>query len=150
MAITPTPYAVVADLVLYGAPAGAFLNTSAPQQQAAIDAANQMADSYLGQKFTLPITSWGKDLTKQVVAIATYDAIVVRGSNPEAPGNANLQARWEAAIQWFRDIAGGRVTPVVVDSSAGGQQGPDFIRSLQTDPVTGTFTSVKPTSGRGW
>src|SRR6266850_365235 len=125
---TPTPYAVLADLTLYGAPASAFTNVTTAQQNAALDAANALADGYLGQKFTLPITTWGKDLVKQIVAIATYDAIVVRGANPEAPGNVNLQNRWDAAIQWFRDIAAGKVTPQVVDSSVNGQQGPDFVR----------------------
>lgn len=148
--LASTPYAVLADLVLYGAPAGAFANLTTPQQQAALDAANAAADGYLGDKFTLPLTSWSKDLVRAVVAIATYDCIVVRGANPEAPGNVDLHARWAAAIQWFRDIAAGKVIPNVVDSSSGGVTGGPFVRALQTDKVTGNFSAAKPVSGRGW
>ena len=148
--IAPTAYAQVSDLTLYGAPAGAFTSVTAGQQQAAIDAANALVDGYLADKFTLPLTSWGKDLVARIAQIATYDLIVVRGANPEAPGNIDLHDRWEAALRWLRDIADGRVTPNVIDSSAGGTVGGPFVRSLQVDSATGNFSATKPVSGRGW
>jgi phage gp36-like protein len=98
----------------------------------------------------MPITSWGKDLVAQVCRIAAYDAIVVRGSNPNAPGVEDLHDRWQAAIRWFEQVAAGKITPTVVDSSAGGKVGSPFVETVTTDQATGNFVVSAPVSGRGW
>src|SRR5260370_19454510 len=159
--IAPTPYAVIADLTLYGAPAAAFTATSTTQQQAALDAANALVDGSFADKFVLPLLSWGKDLVKHVVAIATYDLIVVRGSNPTAPGNEDLHARWEAALKWLQGVSDGKIKPNVIDNSAGGIGGPTVLQAstqgtsqaaisgAQSQNVQGTVVTGPP-SLRGW
>jgi phage gp36-like protein len=148
--IAPTAYATVTDLAQLGVAPAALAAVTVPNQQAAIDAANALADGYLGQHFRMPLTSWGKDLVAQVCRIAAYDAIVVRGSNPNAPGVEDLHDRWAAAIRWFEQVAAGKITPTVVDSSANGNVGAPFVESVQTDQATGNFVVAPPVSGRGW
>jgi phage gp36-like protein len=149
------PYAVTTDLTLYGAPAGAFAATTPEQQAAAVSAANALADDYLGRRFALPLSQWGPDLVRAVAVIATYDLIVVRGSNPEAPGNADLHARWQAAIDWLKGIAEGNVTPQLIKgnptATGGGATGGEgeFVASVSSD-ATGRFVVSLPVSGRGW
>ena len=149
-------YAAVSDLALYGAPASAFSATTAGQQQAAVDAANQLADDYLGRRFALPLSTWGADLVQAVAAIATYNLIVVRGANPEAPGNIDLHARWQAAIDWLKGIAEGTITPpamtgnsTATGAGATGGEG-EFVASVASDESTGQFVVSRPVSGRGW
>lgn len=149
------PYAVVTDLTLYGAPAGAFAATTPEQQAAAINAANALADDYLGRRFTLPLSQWGPDLVRAVAVIATYDLIVVRGSNPESPGNADLHARWQAAIDWLKGIAEGDISPELMkgatDATGGGATGGEgeFVVSVSAGNG-GQFVVGPSRSGRGW
>lgn len=149
------PYAAVGDLTLYGAPAGAFVATTPEQQAAAVNAANALADDYLHRRFALPLSQWGPDLVRAVAVIATYDLIVVRGSNPEAPGNADLHARWEDAIKWLAGIAAGNITPPLMQGNpnatgpgATGGEG-EFVAAVSSDD-TGRFVVSYPRSGRGW
>lgn len=149
------PYAAIADLTLYGAPAGAFAATTPEQQQAAVNAGNALADDYLGRRFKLPLAQWGPDLVRAVAVIATYDLIVVRGSNPDAPGNADLHARWLAAIQWLQGVAEGNISPQLMQgaptATGGGATGGQgtFVESVSSDDA-GRFVVSRPISGRGW
>jgi phage gp36-like protein len=154
--VAPTnPYATVSDLTLYGAPAAAFAANTPEQEQAAIDAANALADSYLGKRYDLPLQEWGADLVRAVAVIATYDLIVVRGSNPESPGNADLHARWQAAMDWLAGIAEQKIDPqAIVEAEGGGGGGAggaegEFVVSVSSG-ASGQFVVGPSRSGRGW
>jgi phage gp36-like protein len=155
--VPPTnAYAAVSDLTLYGAPAGAFVATTPEQQQAAVTAANAKADSYLGRRFALPLSTWGADLVRAVAVMATWDAIVVRGSNPEAPGSIELQQRAQAAEDWLKAIAEGTIpppdsitgSPTATGSGSTGGEG-EFVAAVSSDD-SGRFVVSYPRSGRGW
>jgi phage gp36-like protein len=147
-----TAYAVTADLTNYG-----VLNTSASfgalgqgQMQAALDAANALADSYLGARFKLPLSKWGKDITEAVVAIARFKLLTQRGFAPTGDAALAIVDAKRDAIKWFEGISDGRVNPVVTDSSSGGAVGGPFVDQATADSENpGRFVTGKP-SGRGW
>jgi phage gp36-like protein/phage gpG-like protein len=145
--IAPTAYATVADLAQHGVAPAALAAVSVPNQQAAVDAANALADGYLAQHFRMPITSWGKDLVAQICRIAAYEAIVVRGANPNAPGVEDLHDRWQAAIRWFEQVAAGKITPTLVDSSPAARSARRSSRRSPPTRPAGTSSSRRRSRG---
>lgn len=110
-------YATPASLVQYGINAAALQPFTTQQQQAALDAASSVVDGYLGSRFQLPLVSWGEDLRRTVAIIAAFDLMMSRGLDPNHQATQVLQQRYDSAVTWCRDIAAGRVTPAVQDSS---------------------------------
>jgi phage gp36-like protein len=147
-----TAYATLADLTNYGVQSTAvFGQLSSPQQQKALDAANALADGYLGAKFKLPLTSWGEDLRDAVVAVARFKLLVSRGFNPEGKSAEAVVLAYDAAIDWFKGISKGVVTPVVIDSGQPGQTGGPYVEQGASDPENvGSFVVNKPPNSRGW
>ncbi len=111
-------YATAAQLKSLGVASAALTSVSAPDQIAALQAASDLADSYLRSRFTLPLATWGDDLRRAVVAIATYDLMSHRGYNPEAAGDTTIRDRYQDAIRWLEKIAANLLTPSVTDSSS--------------------------------
>lgn len=111
-------YASLENLYSLGAPESAFDGVSTDAQETGLVAACDMVDSYLRERFTLPLVAYGADLTRAVCIIAAYDLLAGRGYNSQ-PGSDSAQAevRYEKVIQWLRDISRGDVTPVVTDSA---------------------------------
>lgn len=144
-------YATVADLTNYGVMStGTFGTLSGPQLQAAIDAANDLADSYLGARYKLPITVWGKSLTQKVVAVARFELLTQRGFAPEGDHAAAIVEAKKDALKWFEGIADGTINPVVTDSSPAGKVGGNFVDQATPDPFApGKFVVSSPT-GRDW
>lgn len=119
------PYAQPADLITYGMTAAA-LSTPATNTQAqtqSILGASEIADSYLRQQFALPLVSWGADLVQHVCWLAQYTLINLRGFNPESAADVNYLEKYKLAKKWFEDVAAGRVSPSVTDSSPGAVPG---------------------------
>jgi len=86
---------------------------------AQLEAANATAEAALQECCTLPLASWGMDLALQVAALAAWPILCVVGFNPEA-----LERRWEAATQYFRDVAARRFRPAgIVDSTPDVEEG---------------------------
>jgi len=110
-------YATTTDLTRLGLPAVALEGISSDDQQAALDAASSTADGYLASRFRLPLTAWGEDLTRAVCQIAAYDLMVTRGMAPGSGEAELLGDRSRGALAWLRDVADGRVTPVVTETS---------------------------------
>lgn len=113
-------YAVRADLGKYGVNAAALSGISTTAQDAAIEAASEVADSYFRSRYNLPLLAWGTDVTRAVCQIAVYDLLVMRGFNPEQAADQNLQARADSAVAWLRAVgkqeAQANVTPTPVQS----------------------------------
>jgi phage gp36-like protein len=112
-------YAQVSDLLKYGLSQAALntVTTDVTIQQAHLDAASDLADSYLRSKFNLPLISWGLALTQKVCEIGAYTLIDLRGYDPENPLDMPIYNRYKAAVSWLERITEGEVNPVVVDSS---------------------------------
>ena len=141
-----TAYAVLTDLTTFGLMSSTLSTLDNSTQQAHLDAACDLADSYLGSKFKLPLTAWGKALTQKVCELAAYTAVSIRGFDPEDPGDKTIYIRGQAAIAWFTGITEGDITPVVTDSSGTPGQfgGPNTLQmSVQgTTPMTSGDTQI--------
>ena len=114
-----TPYAVIGDLRTFGAPDRAFKDVPVDIQEDAIAAASGTVDSYLRAQFVMPIKSWGREVTRIVCQIATYDLLITRGYNPEAGADGQIEKRADQALAWLNLVAAGKAFPDVVDSGGG-------------------------------
>lgn len=132
-----TAYADRTDLARLGVAAAALDGIEVEAQEAALDAASAVADSYLRQRFTLPLTAWGDDLTDAVCAIAAFRAASNVGFNPAAGGNEALKNRHDQAIAWLRDIATGKASPGVTDSSTEAGSADPAEPEVYTSPLRG-------------
>lgn len=100
----------------------------------ALDIASALCDGHLAQRYRLPLVTWSPDLTRTVLAIASYDLVSARGYDPAATDNGNVRQRYLDAIEWLKDVKAGNVTPVITDSSQPGDPDPSCpgiaVRSL--------------------
>lgn len=100
-----SPYVVASQLPQYGPPAMIGLATSAQQDQACLDATEEM-DGFLrgrygngtGQPFE--IVSWGNDLTKWTAYIAINNIAELIGYAPQAGADVNLKTNYYRAVGW--------------------------------------------------
>lgn len=122
-------YATLADLYTLGIPEPSLERIPEADRETGLVAACDMVDSYLRERFTLPLLTHGTDITRAACIIAAYDLMTANGLNPANAGDdsTQLDKRYEGTIDWLRDVAKGLVTPVVTDSSptpsAGGASG---------------------------
>lgn len=140
----PSQYATTTDLQTFGLPAAALTPVSTPDQNNALIAASALADSYLGQRFRLPLSSWGTDITKAAAEIAAYLVMKKRGWSPGAADAEQIREAYDDALKWLRDVGQGKATPFgVVETGTGPQPsdtGQDAPFVLQ--PAQGGFGSA--------
>jgi phage gp36-like protein len=106
-------YCVRADLATYGVSAVALAPIDTAVQDAACQSASEVVDSYFRDRFKLPLSSWGIDVTRVTAVIAVYDLLVVRGYNPSAGADVNVRMRYEDALKWLLQVARQEVQPNV-------------------------------------
>lgn len=133
-------YATTADMSTYGIPAAAISSVSA-QTQPALDAASAKADSYLTNRYKLPLISWGTDLTSAVCAIAVFDLMALRGFAPEGADDM-IRGRAKDALSWLAQVGSGAATPIgIVDSSGQGRESkPTVITGVAGNTTGGTLS----------
>jgi phage gp36-like protein len=104
-------------------------------KQAAINAASDRANGYLGARFRMPIIDWGDDLRQAVCAIAAFELVSAQvGFNPEAGHNLVLINRKDDALRWLEQVARGHITPLIIDTS----------------PPAASISRVTSNRPRGW
>ncbi|AZF88286.1 hypothetical protein [Meiothermus phage MMP17] len=109
-------YATPTDLYRLALRQAALSGISSADQTQALEAASQVADSYLQARYKLPLVGWGDDLRRAVAIIAAYDLLAGRGFAPEG-ADEHVRLRYEDALRWLRDVSTGVVTPVgIVDA----------------------------------
>lgn len=111
-----TSYASDTDLLNGGIPTAAASRFTSPERSDALGKASRTADSYLRGRYTLPLASWDTDLTRAVVAIATYDLFSSKGFNPDS-SDKNIRTRYEDAIKWLEGVRDSQIHPDIVDST---------------------------------
>lgn len=124
-------YATLQDLYSLGVPEAAFTGGADPiteeAREAGLVASCDMVDSFLSERFTLPLVSYGRDLTRAACIIAAYDLMTANGYNPANQGDdsTQLDKRYNSIIEWLTAISKGQVTPVVTEpeTSGGGGSG---------------------------
>lgn len=113
-----TRYATTTELTRLGLASSALTNVPTATQEEALDAQAAIMDSYLGQRFTLPLVSWREDITRCNAVLASWDLMVTRGFEPNAGNDESLRLRYEDCQRQMRDWGAGRATPPgVVDST---------------------------------
>jgi phage gp36-like protein len=108
-------YATTDDLKTFGLPAGA-LDGSPIDVQKALDAASAFADSYLGARYTLPITTTDPALTIAVCGIAAWMLMSRRGFNPDNGSDPVIRQGYEDARAWLTRVANGQAVVQVVQA----------------------------------
>lgn len=90
--------------------------------------ASGIADSYIGNRYELPLISWGDDLTDATRAIARYKAMSDRGWRPDNPADETIVEEYRDAMRWLRDV-GERKAHLVdaVDSTPARQEGAPLV-----------------------
>ncbi len=113
-----TRYATTTNLARLGIRAEALTGIATAVQEEALDASSAVADGYLRSRgYVMPLTAWSTDLTRAVAILAAFDLLVTRGYDPNAGTDDVLLRRVEMATTWLRDVAAGRVTPDLTDST---------------------------------
>ncbi len=102
-------YADRTDLTRLGIAAAALTGVATAAQDAALEAASDVADGYMRGRYALPLTAWGDDLRRAVCAVAAWDLLTVRGFDPNRGGDIAVQERHNSALAWLKDVAAGRV-----------------------------------------
>lgn len=112
-------YAERTDIPLYGISPDALVGVAgvAATQDAHLDAATGLIDSYLRNRFAVPLTTWGVDIRAAAATIAAYTLMSIRGFSPQ--GMKDLLQRYENVIKWLRDIQDAQATPEGADASGG-------------------------------
>lgn len=134
-------YCDVAELASFGVSAVALAPIDPSVQQAAIDSASDVVDSYFRDRFKLPLATWGTDVKRVTAQIAVYDLLVVRGYNPSAGADVNVRLRYEDALKWLLQVARQEVQPNVTPQQHD-SPGYDAPRIL-TNSVRGWSTGSK-------
>lgn len=115
-----TPYATTEDLQnpALGLPARALQGVNTLDLEAALIASSDLIDSYLSNRYTLPIRVWAQDTRWACAVIAAYTLLAGRGMNPQS-GSADEQVRlrYEDAIRWLKDCARGLASPTGIEDS---------------------------------
>lgn len=112
-------YATLAEFGKFGLPGVATSGLDDADISDAIAGASAMADSYIGNRgYSLPLTSWGTDLTRAVCQIAAWDVLVhLRGVNPEDAAHAAIAKGRDDATAWLRDVSKGVANLSLVDTA---------------------------------
>lgn len=97
-----------------------------------LQAASSMADQYLSSQFDLPLSEWDMMLTKAVCDIAAKELFSQFGYNPNAPGDFNIQRRFDEAMKWLGQVARQEVHPQYLDSSSSTPSAGPFVSSNST------------------
>lgn len=106
----------------------AYGNVSNTVKEAVIAARSAMADAYLANHFTLPLTDYDDDGFKTAIAAGVdWDLMRRRGFNPETGADIAIRQHyedmWIGNDSYFGLVRAGKITPQVTDSSAGAAAG---------------------------
>ncbi len=113
----PQSYANLDDLSEAGVAVGALGSVSFTTQQRALQRASRIADSYLRDRYNLPLECpYDQGLVDAVVQIATWRLMQRRGFNPNDPSDVSLRMGYEDAVKWLTRVANGQAQLCVVQA----------------------------------
>lgn len=115
--IAAASYATLEDLQEAGMPLGAIGSVPLKTQEKALERASRYADTYLRDRYTLPLAApFDQSLVDAVVQIASWRLMQRRGFNPNTPGDATIRMGFEDAENWLKRIANGQAQLCVTQS----------------------------------
>lgn len=112
------PLATLADLQNYGVVSTAFGQINQPQILAQLQSASSYAYAKMSARYSLPLLAWDVSITQAVVQIAAYQIMVLRGFDPNSPGDASARDLWMAAREFFDAVERQHAHPLVTESPA--------------------------------
>lgn len=129
---TPSQYLTLSEYDALGAGNGTLQEAfSDADREAEIVAQSEVADSYIGNVESLPLTTWGNDLRRAVAKLVDYELFFRLGRSPDGSGGQGFLAeRRDEAIQWLRDIARGNarlLAPTNVDTTSSVYEGGGYV-----------------------
>lgn len=110
-------YCSLGDLTSLGIFADALRSVSTSAMQTAIEAASDEMDGYLGSRYKLPLTAWGKDVRMMCARLSVYIIISGRGFNPNEAGDAQILELHDMAERWLKRVSDGDLALTVTDST---------------------------------
>lgn len=110
-------YATLADMTNYGFPPSSFGQLTQPQVQAQLDAASNWATSKMAARYSMPLLPpFDTSIVQAVVQIAAYQCMVLRGFDPQNPGDTAARDLWIAAREFFDAVERQHAHPLVNES----------------------------------
>lgn len=143
-------YATPADLAIHGIAAGAVGDLDMSGIQAVLDAASDLADSYLRNHYRLPLAApYPFALVEAVCKVAAFNVLSVRGYNPEGDAGM-LESRYKSAMKWLEDVGAGKASPLVQDAAgpASAAGGPFVVQPRYDSSAQASVVGAP--SLRGW
>ena len=110
-------YGSIADFANYGVPAAGTTNITTAQIQAQLDRASAIMDTYFRHRWTLPVVSWGADVSSWCCTLAAWGLLSsIRGFNPEGDQNVVVKQRVDHVTDLLEQVKGRKHNPSIVGS----------------------------------
>ncbi len=134
-------YATLTDLSNCGLPASALASVSNTVKQAALDDFSAYADTYCGDKYTVPFqVPYDRTLVRAICHLAAEDLMAIRGYNPSDPTDTVIATRAAQAREWLVRVANGQARLNIVQGTP---------ESLQPDVYTNVSRGFGDTENDG-
>lgn len=137
-----TSYATADEFKESGLPPVALLGLDDATIDKCIERASGLVDSYIGQRFKLPLVSYGNDIKQCAIDLAAFYTMKHRGFQPGAADADTVRMAFEDALRWLKDVQAGRATPAFPAT----QDADGFDPNLSSD---GDFAKQSPSGGIG-
>jgi phage gp36-like protein len=120
-------YASLSDMANFGFPPSAFGQLSTVQIQAQLDSASAYANSKMAARYGMPLLPpFDVSIVQAVVQIAAYQCLVLRGFDPQNPGDSAARDLWIAAREFFDAVERQHAHPLVNESAQTNQAQPSY------------------------
>jgi phage gp36-like protein len=103
--LTGYPYVTPAQLPNYGVQQSALNRVSNDVQLAACMSASTRADSFIGDRYPLPLVAFDIDLVTPVAHIAIWICLSNVGRNPGAGYDDQIDERYKEALHFLGEVA---------------------------------------------
>jgi phage gp36-like protein len=144
VALSGTQYATIEDFMNAGLPTGALSSLDKSTWNQALIRASSYADSFIGDKYTLPLgRPYPPSLVDAVCQIAAWRLMCLRGYNPAVAGgsaDAIIRQGYLDARDWLVRVANGQAALTVIQAVP---------ESLQPDVTSNTPRGYGDLTGNG-
>jgi phage gp36-like protein len=116
----PTPLVTLTEAAQLGLPDAAGKNVDTTVQQALLDAAiAEACASGLSARYGSNITAVDASVKQRIVDIWCWRLLKRRGFNSENKSDASARSAYTEAIEWFGNVGGRLLHPVVTSDESG-------------------------------
>lgn len=116
-------YATITDLQTAGVPPGVLSSVDTAVQELALERASRLADTYLRDRYHLPLTApYDPSLVDAVVQIACWRLMMRRGFSPQQGTDTAFRVGYEDAMEFLKRVANGIAQLDVIQASPGAEE----------------------------